>query len=102
MALMIAAHIFSAAAAGPPAPLPRAYVCPMHPDVVSTAPGTCPRCAMALAPSDPYDARNFIVETTVAPAAPVPGRPARLRLTVREPVTRAIVREFIDVHEKRL
>jgi hypothetical protein len=24
------------------------YVCPMHPDVVSDAPGTCPRCHMAL------------------------------------------------------
>jgi FtsP/CotA-like multicopper oxidase with cupredoxin domain len=29
-----------------------AYVCPMHPDVVSTVPGTCPRCGMKLVPSD--------------------------------------------------
>src|SRR5438309_10721699 len=26
------------------------YACPMHPDVTSTEPGTCPRCGMALIP----------------------------------------------------
>lgn len=25
-----------------------AYVCPMHPDVVASAPGDCPKCGMAL------------------------------------------------------
>jgi FtsP/CotA-like multicopper oxidase with cupredoxin domain len=29
-----------------------AYVCPMHPDVTSTVPGTCPKCGMKLVPSD--------------------------------------------------
>jgi FtsP/CotA-like multicopper oxidase with cupredoxin domain len=29
-----------------------AYVCPMHPDVTSTEPGTCPKCGMRLVPSD--------------------------------------------------
>ena len=24
------------------------YVCPMHPDVTSTSPGTCPKCGMKL------------------------------------------------------
>jgi Cu+-exporting ATPase len=24
------------------------YRCPMHPDVTSTSPGTCPKCGMAL------------------------------------------------------
>jgi len=26
------------------------YVCPMHPDVTSDAPGNCPKCGMQLAP----------------------------------------------------
>lgn len=26
------------------------YVCPMHPEVVSTSPGICPKCAMDLVP----------------------------------------------------
>jgi FtsP/CotA-like multicopper oxidase with cupredoxin domain len=28
------------------------YVCPMHPEVTSTSPGTCPKCGMKLVPSD--------------------------------------------------
>jgi FtsP/CotA-like multicopper oxidase with cupredoxin domain len=28
------------------------YVCPMHPEVTSTDPGTCPKCGMRLVPSD--------------------------------------------------
>jgi hypothetical protein len=26
------------------------YVCPMHPDVTSSAPGVCPKCNMKLVP----------------------------------------------------
>jgi hypothetical protein len=26
------------------------YVCPMHPEVTSTTPGTCPKCKMKLVP----------------------------------------------------
>jgi FtsP/CotA-like multicopper oxidase with cupredoxin domain len=28
-----------------------AYTCPMHPDVIATEPGTCPRCGMKLVPA---------------------------------------------------
>jgi FtsP/CotA-like multicopper oxidase with cupredoxin domain len=28
------------------------YACPMHPEVTSTSPGTCPKCGMRLVPSD--------------------------------------------------
>ena len=29
------------------------YVCPMHPEVTSDEPGTCPKCGMKLIPADP-------------------------------------------------
>jgi hypothetical protein len=44
---MPAHHHHTAPAA--PAP-PAAYVCPMHPDVTSASPGSCPRCGMKLVP----------------------------------------------------
>ena len=28
------------------------YICPMHPEIISTEPGTCPKCLMKLVPSD--------------------------------------------------
>jgi hypothetical protein len=56
---------------------------------------------MTLVAADPFDAREYRVDVTVAPPAPAPGQPARLTLTVREPVTGSVVREFVEVHEKR-
>jgi FtsP/CotA-like multicopper oxidase with cupredoxin domain len=32
-------------------PAPTSYVCPMHPDVTSDHPGTCPQCGMRLVPA---------------------------------------------------
>jgi Heavy metal binding domain len=32
------------------APGPVVYTCPMHPEIVSDAPGKCPKCGMALSP----------------------------------------------------
>ena len=32
---------------------PTVYSCPMHPEVRSDAPGTCPKCGMKLVPADP-------------------------------------------------
>ncbi len=31
---------------------PASYVCPMHPEVTSPEPGTCPKCGMKLVPAD--------------------------------------------------
>jgi FtsP/CotA-like multicopper oxidase with cupredoxin domain len=34
------------------------YVCPMHPEVTSNSPGTCPKCGMKLVPSDALPAAS--------------------------------------------
>jgi hypothetical protein len=76
------------------------YYCPMHPDVTSSAPAACVRCAMALVPGDPYDLREYLLDVEMAPRAPRAGQPVRLRFTVRHPSTRAVVHTFATVHEK--
>jgi Cu+-exporting ATPase len=40
-----------AASAAPPPAAGTTYTCPMHPEVVSDHPGSCPKCGMALEPS---------------------------------------------------
>ena len=53
----IPAHVVSLGAVSQPAAAPRAappagttYTCPMHPEIVSDRPGSCPICGMALEP----------------------------------------------------
>jgi hypothetical protein len=77
------------------------YTCPMHPDVTAAGPGVCPRCGMSLVRMDPFDAREYEVEAETEPVAIRPGRPFQLRLTIREPRTHAVVRDFATVHDKR-
>src|SRR5262245_19672804 len=37
-------------ASAEPPPAEVVYTCPMHPEIVSDAPGKCPKCGMALVP----------------------------------------------------
>ena len=76
------------------------FYCPMHPEIVSAAAGTCSRCGMKLVPGDPLDAREYLVDMTASPAAIRPGRPAHLTFRIRDPESRAAVRAFAIVHEK--
>lgn len=77
------------------------YVCPMHPDVTAAAAGTCPRCGMALSLMDPFDAREYLVDVATMPRLLRAGERFQLQLTVREPVSRALVSQFGTVHDKR-
>ena len=43
-------HTSPAAAATTPKPGGRRYTCPMHPEIVRDAPGSCPKCGMTLIP----------------------------------------------------
>jgi hypothetical protein len=77
------------------------HVCPMHSDVEAPGPGSCPRCGMALVPVDASGSGASLVELETEPAAVIPGRATRLRLTVRDRETGQVVRDFAVVHEKR-
>lgn len=102
---VLAAPIASNSAPGqqqpPPATAPAVYICPMHPDVTQATPGTCHRCGMVLIAMDPFDAREYRVDVTTTPPGVPAGRPFNLRLTVREPTSGSVVRDFATVHDKR-
>jgi hypothetical protein len=80
---------------------PTMYFCPMHPDVTDKAAGTCSRCGMKLVPGDPWNEREYLLDLKMEPPAPKPGAPTRFRLTVLHPESKAPVREFAVVHDKR-
>jgi hypothetical protein len=78
-----------------------AYLCPMHPDVISETPGTCPRCRMNLVLGKPYDMRDYRVELRTSPALVRAGEKTTVDLVVSHPGTGEQVRTFTTVHEKR-
>jgi hypothetical protein len=76
------------------------YLCTMHPDIVSSAPGTCRKCGMALVAGTALEAADYRLELTTAPPAVEAGRPARFRFAVFHPVTGAAVTDFAVVHDR--
>jgi hypothetical protein len=76
--------------------------CPMHPDVRSTASGTCRECGMALVPIPDNTAASYWLDVAAEPAAVVAGRPTRLHLTIRDRATNATVSRFEQMHERLL
>jgi hypothetical protein len=75
-------------------------MCPMHPEIRSDDPGTCPICGMALVPADPVAAREYDLDLDFGRGV-VAGTSFRLTIAVRDPDTHAIVRDFTEVHERR-
>jgi hypothetical protein len=99
-----------AAAQAPPTPRPaagrvsqddEAYLCPMHPDVITATPGICPRCRMTLVLGHPYDMRDYRVELRTTPGVITAGEKTHVQLTVFHPGTGAKVEAFTEVHLKR-
>ena len=79
---------------------PDAYWCPMHPDVRSSAPGTCPICRMSLVPIPAPAIGEYRMD--LAPAAAPGGGLSKLRITLREPDTDRRVAGLATVHERLL
>jgi len=84
----------SAASTAPAVPL---FWCAMHPNVQSAERGSCPQCGMTLVPMVPSREGSYDLQTEVIERGAGGGL---LRLTVRDPRTAAIVRDFETVHER--
>lgn len=75
------------------------FWCPMHPDVRSGMPGTCPLCSMALVAIPPPRIGEYRMDVALTPARGGAGMSA-LRLVIRDPETGAPVPSFATVHER--
>jgi hypothetical protein len=76
------------------------YMCPMHPDVVTAAPGKCPRCNMDLVPGSPLALPDFKLKVQTTPRVLKVGQPITFRFSVHHPITGEQSREFAVVHDK--
>ncbi len=76
------------------------YICPMHPNEVKAAPGTCSICGMTLVPGDPMATADYGLTVTTEPRAPKAGQKTRFRITVHHPLTGDQVKEFAEVHDR--
>jgi hypothetical protein len=76
------------------------FICPMHPNEVKAAPGTCSICGMTLVAGDPMATADYTLKITTEPRAPKPGQKTKFRITVQHPLTGDQVKEFADVHDR--
>jgi catechol 2,3-dioxygenase-like lactoylglutathione lyase family enzyme len=78
---------------------PDAFWCPMHPDVRSASPASCPLCSMALVPIPPPTLGHYRLDVTQVPKRSRKGT-ERLRVAVRHPQSSALVTTFTEIHER--
>jgi hypothetical protein len=79
-----------------------AYWCPMHPQIRGEKGDACRICHMALVPAPPPDYEPYHLTIEAMPRAPRPGRNTEIRLTIRDPHSDAVVKDFQTVHERIL
>jgi hypothetical protein len=76
------------------------FICPMHPNEVKAAPGTCSICGMTLVAGDPMATADYALTITTEPRAPKAGQKTKFRIAVRHPLTNEPVKEFAEVHDR--
>lgn len=76
------------------------YTCTMHPEIRTNAPGTCPKCGMALVSLTPKITDDFNLRVECTPKAPKPNEKIRLRFSILNPKTQEQVKYFHMTHEK--
>jgi hypothetical protein len=72
----------------------------MHPDVITTEPGKCPRCSMDLVAGNPLALPDFRLKVETTPKLLKPGQPTTFRFSVHHPISGAPARDFAVMHEK--
>ena len=75
-------------------------MCPMHPDVITTEPGKCPRCNMDLVPGNPLALPDFKLKVETTPRLLKAGQPIKFRFSVHHPITGEPAHDFAVMHEK--
>ena len=76
------------------------YICPMHPNEVKAAPGTCSICGMTLVAGDPMATADYVLRVTTEPRAVKPGQKTKFRIVVLHPLTGVPVDKFAEVHDR--
>ena len=76
------------------------FLCPMHPDHTSEAPGTCPRCGMKLVQGTLFDMRDYQLDFQSFPAQVKAGEKATLQFSVSHPGTGEKIRNFELTHDR--
>jgi hypothetical protein len=79
---------------------PTTYMCPMHPDVMSSGPGKCSRCNMDLVPGNPLALPDFKVRVETTPRVLKAGVPTTFKFSMHHPITGEQARDFVVMHEK--
>jgi hypothetical protein len=76
------------------------YICPMHPNEVKAAPGTCSICGMTLVPGDPMATADYPVTVATEPRAVKAGQKTKFKIAVTHPLTGAPIKDFAEVHDR--
>ncbi|MBG8554364.1 heavy metal-binding domain-containing protein [Hymenobacter guriensis] len=77
------------------------YTCPMHPEVTSDQPGTCPKCGMTL--KHTTGAGNaYLMDFSMTPAQPAAGRPVTLSFQPQATGTNHAAVPLATVHEQKV
>jgi hypothetical protein len=76
------------------------FICPMHPNEVKAAPGTCSICGMTLVAGDPMATADYTLRVTTEPRAVKPGQKTKFRISIHHPLSGDQVTQFAEVHDR--